>query len=170
MYFQLTKKPLAQSRLWALLFTSNRRGWWYEKDNSRKKRKRKSDLASSPVGRPHSCCLISFKQSYYQKSPEFAYRIPQPAHRFRHSSSSWSLRAWLMLALSTTEASNRWTTEWFSGSKAGGNHGWDARGRTALLRLESFLSPVQQCECIFLRRPLLRRVAFVVSQRRKEAE
>lgn len=36
-------------------------------------------------------------------------------------------------------SSNRWTTEWFSGSKAGGNHGWDVRGRTALLRLESSL-------------------------------
>jgi len=31
--------------------------------------------SNRPACRPHSCCLISFKQSYYQKSPEFAYRV-----------------------------------------------------------------------------------------------
>lgn len=62
-----------------------------------------------PACRPHSCCLISFKQSYYQKSPEFAYRVLQPARRFV-THSRRSLRrdfAPSTLTLSTTEASNR---------------------------------------------------------------
>lgn len=79
--FQAGKQAATQSRLRASSFTSNRCGW-HEKDREMSEGKKEKNLTGRPTSQVYPCHLISFKQSCYQKSPGFAYRVPRPVRRF----------------------------------------------------------------------------------------